>query len=773
MKRAFRRIVLLPLAVIVAAASLPATTASAVTDDEVVKAIEEGRAHLISLAKDDGSFGGGGGSDSGAGGISALVFMTLAYMGEHPNRPHMSKGLDYLLNLDAEQGFGTRQGYCVPIRIMGLSYVHNKLLGDKRTAVRQKMIEDVLRLQVGQATNGGWRYALKGGADHDFSVAQWPILAFREANLVGIEFPLDSLRKARDLYYKCQNTDGGWHYNMTGPSYGSMAAAGAASLFILNDVLDPSAGCPCSNGRSRPPDAENERRVDLSLGWLSKNFASAENPHSNGQPGNGRTLYWLYCAERVGIASGYKYFGDHNWYKEGVEHLLKDQKGGTWGDTVNTCFALLFLYKGRAPVLFNKLRFDGVWNAHRRDMANLTSYIERAKEQQFHWQIVETKTPLEELHEAPILYITAETIPNKWDEDEALQKKLRAFTDTGGTVFFEASCGNPTVRKWFQDFAKKVWPEWNLKPLGPDHGVFSYPTPLKQRPELMGIDDGIRTSVFYALDDISCNWQTRALATKDYLFKWGINLYTYATDGAPLRAKLAGVQAKGSRYTQPVKAGGKTTLKIARVKHGGNWQTGFNYGGFQKLAAAVKQKAGITLEVKETPQSSAGDFGIAPGGLSGYTAAYITGSAAIAFTADEKQALKDYAGKGGFLWFEASCGSGPFDMSVRQLASEMGWTLKLLPNNHGLLTGRMDPGLGYSLTSGVEFRHTFGKARIGRNYAEFFGIFDGDKMIGVYSPLDMVFSATDYEAYKCKGYKPEDAAAVMTNLAVYMSTLKQ
>jgi len=771
MKFPFRRIVLAPLAVIVAAASLPSTPAGAVTDEEVLKAIEAGREHLLGLAKDDGSFGGSGGAESGAGGISALVFMTLAYMGEHPNRPAMSKGLDYLLNLDADQGFGTRQGYCVPIRIMGLSYIHNKLLGDKRTAVRQKMTEDLMRLQVGQATNGGWRYALKGGTDSDFSVAQWPILAMREANLVNVDFPTECLRKARDLYYKLQNTDGGWHY-IKGPSYGSMSAAGAASLFIINDVLDPSAGCPCNAGRSRPPDAENERHLDLSLAWLSKNFTSSENPRSKDQPpGNGRTLYWLYCAERVGIASGYKYFGDHNWYKEGVEHLLKDQNNGAWGETANTCFALLFLYKGRAPVLFNKLKFDGVWNAHRRDMANLTGYIERAKEQQFHWQIVELKAPLEELHEAPVLYITAESAP-KWDEDPAAQKKLRQFTDSGGTILFEASCGNPTVRKWFQDFAKKVWPEWSLKPLGPDHGVFTYPTPLKQRPELMGIDDGIRTSVFYSIDDISCTWQTRAVATKDYLFRWGINLYTCATDGAPLRAKLAGVQPKTNRYTQPVKAGPQTTLKIARVKYGGDWATGANYGGFQKLAAALKQKAGITLEVKETSQSPVTAVGVAPGELSGYAVAYITGSGAITFTAEEKQALKDYAGKGGFLWFEAACGAGAFDSSLRQLAGETGWQLKLLPNSHGLLTGRMDPGLGYNLTSGVEFRAGFRMARLGRQYAEFFGVFDGEKMIGVYSPLDMVFSATDYEASKCKGYKPDDAAAVMTNLAVYISTLK-
>jgi hypothetical protein len=36
----------------------------------------------------------------------------------------------------------------------------------------------------------------------------------------------------------------------------------------------------------------------------------------------------------------------------------------------------------------------------------------------------------------------------------------------------------------------------------------------------------------------------------------------------------------------------------------------------------------------------------------------------------------------------------------------------------------------------------------------------------------VVFSITGLEAYKCKGYKAEDAAAVATNLACFFSTLK-
>ena len=735
-----------------------------VTDDDVRKAIEAGHDYLVGKCNADGSFG----DDKGMlGGKSALAFMTLAYMGDHPNREHMTRALEYLISIDADQGFNQRQGYAVPIRIMGLSYVHNKLIGDKRALVRMRMLEDLMRLKAGQARNGGWRYELRGGNDYDYSVTQWPILAMREASIVGIEFDPEPLLKARTLYLKEQHGDGEWGYQHGGDSYGSMTAAGTASLFIIADVLEPASGCPCLSGRSQSRAGPSARAIENALDWLGQRFSAKENPGRGG----GHHLYWLYCVERVGIAAGYKRFGDHDWYKEGAEILVKAQKDGHWGSFEDTCFALLFLYKGRAPILFNKLKYDGEWNQHRRDIANLTNFIQHTKEQQFHWQIVDIKkASLEELHEAPVLYITAESLPKIAGPDK---KRLRQFTDTGGTILFEASCGNPAVRKWFQDFAKELWPEWPLKPLGPDHGVFTDPYPLKQRPEILGIDDGVRTCVFYAMDDISCAWQLRAVAAKGYLFNWGINLYTCATDGAPLRAKLAGREPpKSDRYKTPVKAGPKKTVRIARVQHGGNWEAGANYGGLKKLGTLLKSRADLALDIRENTLSPVNSNGVAPKDLDGADAAYVGGSGELVLTPDDQEALKVYAAKGGFLWFEAVAGSAAFDQSFRALAAAMRWDLRLLPPTHPLMNGKMDGGIGYNLTSGVEFRQSLRLQRGSRPYAELLGIFEGDKMIGVYSPLDVVFSVSGLEAYKCRGYKPEDAAAVATNLAVYLSTRK-
>jgi hypothetical protein len=750
-----RRVLLVGLAVAVCVGGVSRHAGAKVTSDQVNSAIQKAREYLINQQKPNGAWGGHAGE-------SALVFMTLAYMGEHPNREVMSKAMDYLLKCDVENDFGGQQGYGVPIRVMGLSYVHNKLLGEKRELVRKQMLADLLRIRVGQAANGGWRYKLDA-TDWDFSVSQWPLLAMREANLVGIEFPTDSLLKARDLYYSKQNADGGWNYQ-DGNSYGSMTAAGLASVYIIADVLEPASGCPCLSGRSAPTASEADRRIDKALEWLGKNFAADRNPNKGD-----RHLYWLYCVERVGIAAGYKYFGTHNWFQEGAEVLVGRQGGnGSWGDLPDTCFATLFLFKGRAPVLFQKLEFQGEWNMHRRDMANLTHYIERIKEQMFQWQIVSLRAPVEELHDAPILYLTAESVP-KWGDEE--KKKLREFTDTGGTILVEASCGNAAVRRWFPQFAKEVWPEWTLSPLSAEHAVWQSVYPMTQKPAAMGVEDGVRTSVFFVPDDISCSWQTKAYALRKYLFDWGINLYTYATDGAPLRWKLAGREVKPSdRYAGPIQAGGRKTLKVARVRHGGDWSAGANYGGFKRLAEHLKAKAGLTMEVSEATAVPFTEGGVAAADLAKYDVAYLAGTKAMTLSAEERGALKSFVAAGGSVWLEAVTGSVDFDQSVKQFAQDMGWELKMLPATHGLMTGRMDAATGYNLTTGVEFRRALRVSRIGRPNAEFVGLFDGDRLVGVYSPLDVLFSMNPYEAWSCKGYQPADAQAVATNVALYLTT---
>jgi hypothetical protein len=740
-----------------------AQDASAVTDRDVVKAIEKGQKWLMNQQ-------GGNGSwpekkwyhATGNYGHTEIALFTLVYTGVHPNRPVIENGLKTLLarNLDYT--------YAISMRLMAYAYIQRKFSDRKRDAVRKAMKLDALWLCQAQGSHGGWDYKSLGGSGgrYDLSNTQMAILALREAALAGCEIPDIVWQRAQGLYFRLQQRDGSWNYGEHNagrgkdkPGYGSMTAAGLASIFITMDNLNLASGCPCRGGRSKRAGDEFDRRVDAALQWLEKHFNPRKNPKD---PAGHYHFYWLYSVERVGIAAGYKYFGTHNWFQEGAAHLVKAQNGnGSWGQLHETCFAILFLYKGRAPVLYNKLEFEGIWNAHRRDIANLTGYIQNIKEQMFHWQIVSLKAPVAELHDAPVLFITAESVP---EFSDAHKKKLRRFTDTGGTILFEASCGNSKVREWAREFFQELWPEWPLKPLGPEHGSFRDPHELHQRPEIFGKHDGMRTFLFYAMDDISCPWQTKALAGRKYLFDWGINLFTYATDRSPLRAKLAKrLPDEEDRYTAGVRAGEKGSLSVVRVKYDDpGWLTNRNYGCWNRVKEYVSQRAKVNLSVNEE--------GTAPADLGEADVAYLTGPGEIPLAADQQQALKAYLAKGGFLWAEAAGGNPAFAGAIRKLCVDLGLKFKRIPQTEPILNGRFSgDAKGYSLISGVQFQRSLRVSRLGQKHADLIGLYDGDKLVGIFSMFDILFSTTGYNAYACRGYKAQDAKALATNVILYLT----
>ncbi|MEA3367575.1 MAG: prenyltransferase/squalene oxidase repeat-containing protein, partial [Planctomycetota bacterium] len=321
------------------AVGLAAPAARALTDREVVKAIEKGQEWLMSKEGGDGSW-----PEGNRHGESAMAVFTLVYTGVHPNREVLRRGMDSLLtrNLDCT--------YAVSMRCMAYAYLQRKLSGQKRDLVRKALKLDAMWLCQAQGSHGGWNYTSLGGSGgrYDFSNTQMAVLALREAALAGCEIPEIVWKRAQKLYFDNQQDDGSWEYQgKDNEGYGSMTAAGLASIFITMDNLNLASGCPCQGGRSQQAGGEFDRRVDRTLVWLEKFFKPNTNPKKGGWP-----KYWLYSVERVGIAAGYKYFGQHNWFKEGAEHLVKSQNGnGSWGQLYETCFAVLFLYKGRAPIL--------------------------------------------------------------------------------------------------------------------------------------------------------------------------------------------------------------------------------------------------------------------------------------------------------------------------------------------------------------------------------------------------------------------------------------
>ena len=94
-----------------------------------------------------------------------------------------------------------------------------------------------------------------------------------------------------------------------------------------------------------------ERAVNDGFAWMTTHFAVDKNPeNSNWQ------FYYLYSLERACVLSVRANVGEHDWYREGAEHLLAHQRGAGWqspsgdGPENATCFAILFLTRATIPV---------------------------------------------------------------------------------------------------------------------------------------------------------------------------------------------------------------------------------------------------------------------------------------------------------------------------------------------------------------------------------------------------------------------------------------
>ena len=44
-----------------------------------------------------------------------------------------------------------------------------------------------------------------------------------------------------------------------------------------------------------------------------------------------------------------------------------------------------------------------------------------------------------------------------------------------------------------------------------------------------------------------------------------------------------------------------------------------------------------------------------------------------------------------------------------------------------------------------------------------------NKLVGLYSPFDVVFCSTGYDAYSCRGHPQDDALAVASNIVVFLT----
>jgi hypothetical protein len=321
-----------------------------VVDKITDEAIKKGVAHLQTIVKEDGTWTFNGSYPVG---VTALVVYTMLKCDVSPDDKHVAKGLAFILSKDPE---GT---YSASLVAMALATAIDKVRAKKKTTDmlpkwQQKLQQIADILIASQKIGGGWHYdiKLKTGTgvqvpaqnqdNYDFSNTQFAVLGLRAAANVGSKVPRVTWEKAMALYEKHQSSkDKGWPYVGRDPnakvqyepsSSHAMTAAGAYGWMICKSSLEQ---------KISPEELGQKDRVQNALEYLTKNWKVDA-------AGLGDPYYWLYSLERMCMAGKIDRVGEHDWYYEGAAWLLARQKTtGAWvgnhGETVDTCFALLFL----------------------------------------------------------------------------------------------------------------------------------------------------------------------------------------------------------------------------------------------------------------------------------------------------------------------------------------------------------------------------------------------------------------------------------------------
>jgi Zn-dependent protease with chaperone function len=497
---------------------------------QVTDAIGKAKRALLTAQQRDGSWKLAPDIDQYRVGVSSLAMLALLNSGMSTADPEIQRGLDWLRRQEPTYT------YEISLMIQTLAAAKDGKRDIAKVATLARDLEDS---QIRQGPNAGsWSYSkglrqLGGG---DRSNGQFAVLGLREAQEMGVPVGLETWRLARQHWLSTQNDDGGWSYGGSDrytKSTGSMTVAGIATLVMTQAMLRAhekeldASGAPICCGEPRA-----DKPLEDACRWLGNNFQVASNPRE------GRwLLYYLYGLERAGRFSGNRFFASdrgqkHDWYREGAAYLIKTQNPsvGTWEEgerdsIVGTSFVLMFLSKGLAPVLINKLQYGPLdpnrnivtgadWNRHPHDVRNLTQYIsDRPKwPKLLSWQTVEvSQATAADLLQAPILFFNGSEAPQFSPQQVAL---LKEFVEQGGFIFADNCCRSQPFDEGFRDLVRQMFPpaEAPLKKLQADHPVFRSEFNLldgrtgEPTVELWGVDVGGRTSIIYSSDRLSCFW---------------------------------------------------------------------------------------------------------------------------------------------------------------------------------------------------------------------------------------------------------------------------
>jgi hypothetical protein len=690
------------------------------------------------------------------GGDTALAVYALLAAGESPNDPKLAKAIDFLENADLT---GT---YALGLR----SQLYPFLPPSQQ--VKRFAQADVMHylngISVKGKTLGMFDYSSRNllSTRNDHSVSQYAVLGAWACARAGVEIPINFWKIVEQGWIRDQNPqDGSWGYtnetDITRQPTASMVAAGVATLLITQDYVHNTNGVNCSGNIVNP-------NVDAGIKWLGDHFEHVFTDSASMAP-----YYAIYGVSRVGVASGRKYLGPVDWYARGSDWLIEHQSPtGDWVSSMEqTAFATLFLARGHAPVVFNKLQYDsdkkeGNWNERPRDIANLTHWIAKETERDLNWQIVNLKVPATELLDAPVLYISGNKPLELSAEDEA---KLKEYCEDGGLIMANADCTNSNFVASFRKLGTKLFHTYEFRELPPTHPIYTneqYSKKLWKTPiSVLSLSNGVRELMTIAPNtDSGRYWQIEETGRALPDYQLADNILLYAIDKTNLREK-------GKLFTEvsDPKIATTRTIKVARLQFEGNWDP--EPGGWRRLAAIFHNKFHTSLDVSVI---KLGSGGLSTAKANGLKFASLTGTFKSTLTSVERQDLKDFVDAGGTLVVDSAGGDSDFASSIEgELQTAFG------PGNINQISKRLLETDGVFNLPGNEIKkfgyRPFAKNTLGTLHGPMLAVITVNNRPAVYySRIDLSAGLVGQPTDGIIGYDPDTATAIMTNLVLASQT---
>jgi Domain of unknown function (DUF4159) len=758
------------------------------------------------------------------GGTTALVTLAMLNCGVKPDDPSLERALKYLHELRP------KKTYVVALCNLVFAETREKKYLPRIEENVRWIEENALGWKGGKGQLQGWSYPMNDLADN--SNTQYALLGLYAAKQAGAKVNEELWKAIQDYYTRTQRPDirgsGYWTYYNDPKELGtiSMTVAGVCGLLIAamgldqsEQKLDPLTGVAEKCGTY----AENSA-VAKGMTWVADNF-SFTSPKS--------TFYNIYGIERLGRLSGQRFIGTHDWYREGCKKLVDLQEpngsftqGGKSVDgatLIASSFALLFLSKGRTPVLVSKFawgdfqaRGNGFievpprggpippsnganWNRKHNDTRHIVEFCsqELFNNTPLSWQVYDARRRdfsddnkqsgkeklLEEvgnLLQSPVLYINGH---GPIDLTPAQEEIIKTYVEEGGFLVAEACCGDPEFTKSFKAMMMRIFDNKSLfKKMPADHAILKIlpgivPTDF---PNLEVIDRGCRTVGVFSPTPLAGYWEEAKYMPKDSrnpqnpgekAFCLIRNIVAYATGMELPKPKLTSTHLELKKSEDSATRG---KFKALQLKLSDD-NDGPSPEGLRNVMGYLRDNVRLEVAMNSAVMAPYDE------NISGFKFMFMHGRKPLDWGEPQIETVQSNLQTGGLLLADAACGGyeqwKAYDKSFRAMCAKMFPDRKLVEITPTTPDGQPDPLFKIAQEAGINLKSVRCRRELPNdkgaepemhNYPVYLeGIKIDGNWVVIYSKYDLGCAIEGSKAADCLGHDKESAVRVAAAVALY------